>query len=127
MDAACSGNPGIMEYRAVYTDSALEIFHRGPYQHGTNNIGEFLALVLAIIRQEKRKEPTTIYSDSRTALAWLRNKKVNTKLERTSANKKMFEEVDLAIDWLKENTYSSKIEKWNTKAWGEIPADFGRK
>ena len=32
-----------------------------------------------------------------------------------------------ATKWLKENNYSATIKKWETKKWGEIPADFGRK
>ena len=44
VDAACSGNPGPMEYRGIDLATGAEIFHFGPV-HGTNNIGEFLAIV----------------------------------------------------------------------------------
>ena len=44
VDAACSGNPGPMEYRGVYLRTGETVFHFGPV-YGTNNIGEFLAIV----------------------------------------------------------------------------------
>jgi len=127
VDAACSGNPGIMEYRGVQTISGNEIFRQGPYPDGTNNIGEFLALVHALAMLKKKELNLAIYTDSRTAMAWVRNKKVKTTLTKNSRNAILFELMDRAITWLKENTYSNEIIKWDTKNWGEIPADFGRK
>lgn len=127
VDAACSGNPGKMEYRAVYVKTGKEVFHFGPVAEGTNNIGEFLALVhgLALLKQKELSMP--IYTDSVTALAWLRAKKAKTKLERTETKKQLFELIDRAEKWLTENTYTTQVLKWQTEAWGEIPADFGRK
>lgn len=128
VDAACSGNPGIMEYRGVDTKSGREIFHQGPFADGTNNIGEFLALVHALAYLKKKglgKYP--IYTDSRTALSWLKNKKIKTTLKRTSKNAVLFELMDRALLWLDKNKYENPIIKWETERWGEIPADFGRK
>lgn len=73
VDAACSGNPGPMEYRGVYLLTGQEIFHFGPI-YGTNNIGEFLAIVhgLALLKQKNLNMP--IYSDSRNALSWVKQK-----------------------------------------------------
>jgi ribonuclease HI len=128
VDAACSGNPGVMEYRAVETISKEEIFRMGPFHGGTNNIGEFLALVhaLAMLKQ-KNDTSTLIYTDSRTALSWLKNKKVKTTLKATRHNKDVFTLLQRAEKWVKENDINNKIVKWPTKEWGEIPADFGRK
>jgi ribonuclease HI len=116
-----------MEYRGVYTKTGKELFKQGPFQQGTNNIGEFLALVhgLAFLQQKKSNLP--IYSDSKIAIGWVRKKKCNTKLKQNAKNKKLFELIGRAEDWLKKNTYPNKILKWETKDWGEIPADFGRK
>ncbi len=128
VDAACSGNPGDLEYRGVHTKTGEEIFRQGPFKEGTNNIGEFLALVHALALLQKKGETTLpIYSDSRTAMAWVRNKKVNSNLKKTPRNQKLFDLVDRALNWLKSNTYKNPIEKWETRDWGEIPADFGRK
>ncbi len=128
VDAACSGNPGIMEYRGVYTNSKEEIFRMGPFKDGTNNIGEFLALVHGLAWLYKRSDnKTVIYSDSRTAMAWVRNEKVKTSLKINSANKPIFELVDRALNWLKTHNFETRIIKWQTEKWGEIPADFGRK
>lgn len=127
VDAACSGNPGPMEYRGVHIASRQEIFHFGPMK-GTNNIGEFLAIVhgLALIKQKGFNE-MPIYSDSVNAINWVRQKKCKTKLPRTAETEELFVVIERAEKWLRENTYSTRILKWETKEWGEIPADFGRK
>jgi ribonuclease HI len=128
VDAACSGNPGLMEYRGVSTESREQIFHQGPFKKGTNNIGEFLALVHGLAYLKKHNHPNMpIYTDSRTALAWVRNKKVKTELVETPDNEIIFELIDRALNWLENNTYQNPLLKWETEIWGEIPADFGRK
>jgi len=127
VDAASSGNPGIVEYRGVDTKTKKEIFHQGPFEYGTNNIGEFLALVHGLALLKKHNSKRIIYTDSKIAMNWVRRKKCNTKLPRSSRNAEIFELVDRAEKWLKENEFSTVIVKWETKAWGEIPADFGRK
>lgn len=126
VDAACAGNPGVMEYQGVDTKNKAQIFHQ-KFELGTNNIGEFLAIVHALAMFKKTGATTPIYTDSRTAMAWVRNKKVKTLLKKTPRTKKLYELIGRAEAWLKANTYSNKILKWNTKEWGEIPADFGRK
>lgn len=127
VDAACSGNPGAMEYQGVYTRTGEVVFKQGPFTEGTNNIGEFLALVhgLAFLKQRKLDYP--IYTDSKNALAWLKTRKVKTKLPPSPVNRDVFELIERAEKWLRENDYSTTILKWHTEAWGEIPADFGRK
>ncbi|MGB0884532.1 MAG: viroplasmin family protein [Flavobacteriales bacterium] len=128
VDAACSGNPGKVEYRAVDLDRSKEIFKFGTLEHSTNNIGEFLALVHALAMIEKGDlNYNTVYSDSKTAMAWVRNKRCNSKLKQNAKNQKSFELVRRAELWLKSNTFKTKILKWHTEYWGEIPADFGRK
>ena len=128
VDAACSGNPGIMEYQCVETISKKLIFHRGPFADGTNNIGEFLGLVHTMALLDKhQKYDVPIYSDSATAMAWVRNKKAKTKLERTPRNGILFEMIEKAELWLKSHNIKNQILKWETEHWGEIPADFGRK
>ena len=128
VDAACSGNPGIMEYRCVDTRTKEQIFHQGPFKEGTNNIGEFLALVHALAMLKKQgKHQLTVYSDSITAIAWVRNKKAKTTLTANKHNADWFDMIHRAEIWLKENTFTNPILKWETEIWGEIPADFGRK
>jgi ribonuclease HI len=127
VDAACSGNPGKMEYRGVYVRTGEQIFHVGPMEQGTNNIGEFLALVHGLALFGKNGCRMPVYSDSRNAILWVKQKKCKTKLERTPANVPVFNLIERAEKWLRENTYTTKILKWETDKWGEIPADFGRK
>ncbi|WP_025742156.1 ribonuclease H1 domain-containing protein [Aquimarina pacifica] len=127
VDAASSGNPGKMEYRGVDTQTQKQLFHQGPFNQGTNNIGEFLALVHGLAYLKKKNSDRIIYSDSKIAIGWVKQKVCKTKLKRTPKNQEVFDLVDRASIWLKENTYTTTIVKWETKAWGEIPADFGRK
>lgn len=127
VDAACSGNPGVLEFRGVIADTGTEVFHRGPYKGGTNNIGEFLAIVLGLAYLKQHNLPWALYSDSRTALSWLRKGKAQTKLELTPQNAELFDMLQKAEQWLARNTYTTSVYKWDTEHWGEIPADFGRK
>ena len=126
VDAACSGNPGPMEYRGVYLGDGKEIFHFGPV-YGTNNIGEFLAIVHALALLDQRGLKMTIYSDSRTAISWVRKKCCKTQLERTAETEALFQLIERAEAWLKSHRVTNPIVKWETDQWGEIPADFGRK
>ena len=127
VDAACSGNPGVMEFRGVIADTGTEVFHRGPFPEGTNNIGEFLALVLGLAYLKKYNLPWVLYTDSVTALAWVRQKKCKSKLDWNNENQELFFMVRKAEEWLRNNTWNTPIRKWETSLWGEIPADFGRK
>jgi ribonuclease HI len=127
VDAACSGNPGELEYRGVDTRTGIQLFHQGPFPLGTVNIGEFLAIVHALAYLHKRGSSLPVYSDSRTAIKWTRDKAIKTNLPRNSATEALFELVDRAVNWLKTHNYTNQILKWETDLWGEIPADFGRK
>jgi len=128
VDAACSGNPGDMEYRGVWIATGEEWFRKGPFRRGTNNIGEFLAIVhAAALLLQKDQTNIPIYTDSRTAMAWIRKKKANTKLTFNQQNQKLQELIHRAEAWLHTHTIKNPIKKWETKNWGEIPADFGRK
>jgi ribonuclease HI len=134
VDAACSGSPGRLEYRGVETESGREIFRAGPFADGTNNVGEFLAIVhgLRWLRDHNHRWP--VYSDSENAIGWVRAKKCRTKLAAMPSNRRLFEliaksEADLRGSAAngRDLTGESIILKWDTHAWGEIPADFGRK
>ena len=127
VDAACSGNPGLMEFRGVIADTGTQVFHRGPYVDGTNNIGEFLALVLGLAYLKKEKLNWALYSDSKTAISWVRQRQCKTKIEWNTKNQDLLLAVRAAEKWLHENTWTTPIYKWETERWGEIPADFGRK
>ncbi len=126
VDGACD-NKGNAEYQGVYVDTKTLLFHKGPFKGGSNNIMEFLALVHALAYCKQHKLDLPIYSDSRIAINWVKKKYINTSIRPNKDNKYLFELIQRALKWLKSNTYKNKILKWETKAWGEIPADFGRK
>lgn len=127
VDAACSGNPGPMEYRGVYIRTGQILFKIGPMEGGTNNIGEFLAIVHALALQAKQGTCLPIYSDSVNAQGWVRQGICKTKLEENATTAPIFDLIRRAETWLRTHRISVPIIKWDTKAWGEIPADFGRK
>jgi len=127
VDAACSGNPGVMEYQGVDTKTGFQFFHQ-KFSLGTNNIGEFLAIVHALAMLEKQGKSTPIYTDSRNAMIWVKNKKCKTTLDRNARTEQLYQLIERAENWLKTHTsWKNPILKWETEAWGEIPADFGRK
>jgi len=125
VDAAYNGKE--MEYKGVYTKTKLELFKSGIFEDATNNIGEFLAIVHALGYLKRQKSAAPVYSDSLTAMSWVKNRHAKTKLVATKANQSLFYLLDRAEKWLRENKYPNRLLKWETKAWGENPADFGRK
>lgn len=127
VDASCMGNPGIMEYRGVDLRTGNELFRVGPFKDATNNIGEFLAIVHALALQYRNQSWHTIYSDSATGMAWVKNRRVRTTLRQTPENEKLFHLIARGLTWLSSHQYQARILKWQTELWGEIPADFGRK
>ncbi|WP_168120215.1 ribonuclease H family protein [Paenibacillus sp. HB172176] len=127
VDVGTRGNPGPVEYKGVDTQTGDILFYVGPIPNGTNNLGEFIAVVHALDYLKKQGSTKTIYSDSKTALAWLRNKKVASSLKRDASTARIWELTDNALKWLQTNSYKNKVLKWNTEEWGEIRADFGRK
>ncbi|WP_028667892.1 ribonuclease H1 domain-containing protein [Runella zeae] len=127
VDAAWNTATGDVEYQGVYLRTGQKIFHQGPFKDGTNNIGEFLAIVHGLAYLQKHQSNLPIYSDSKTAISWIKRKHANTKLEVTPENKPLFELLQRAEEWLSKNKYANPILKWETEYWGENPADFGRK
>lgn len=127
VDASCLGNPGRMEYQGVELMTGRTLFRIGPFDDATNNIGEFLAIVHAMALMAKEGKYHNIYSDSVSGMAWARTRKVKTQLKPTPRNAKVFELMARAVTWLNTHQFPSKVMKWQTEKWGEIPADFGRK
>jgi ribonuclease HI len=127
VDASCIGNPGPMEYRGVEVGKGRQIFRQGPVPNGTNNVGEFLAIVHALAYLKKDNLDWPVYSDSVQAIRWVAEKQCKTKLPRTDETRAVYTLIARAQDWLRENSYKNEIRKWKTEKWGESPADFGRK
>lgn len=128
VDAACSDNPGEMEYQIVRTDTGKKLFGSRVYPVGTNNLGEFLAVVKALqYLTDIEEKDTIVYSDSVSAIAWVRNGKVNSALNLNDSTRALWHDVYAALDWLHHNHYTNPVVKWETHLWGESKADFGRK
>ncbi|GGA21322.1 ribonuclease H [Paenibacillus physcomitrellae] len=127
VDVGTRGNPGPVEYKGVDTATGEVIFDVGPIPNGTNNIGEFLAIVHALALIKQTGSNKVVYSDSVNAINWVKKKQVATTLPRNSSTAEIWGLVDRAVSWLNTNTYSTPVLKWQTKHWGEIKADYGRK
>ena len=126
VDAACSGNPGVMEYQGIYIPTRTQVFHYRA-EKGTNNIGEFLAIVHGLSYLKKHRLNQIIYSDSVNAISWVRQKQCKSKLVEDASTAELWDYIHRAENWLRTNSYTTEIRKWDTDNWGEIPADFGRK
>lgn len=127
VDVGTKGNPGPVEYKGVDTKTGDILFSFGPIKKGTNNLGEFLAIVHALSYLKQSGSGKTVYTDSMNALKWVREKAVSSTLARDASTKEIWDLVDRAVEWLKTNTYDNKVLKWQTRSWGEIKADYGRK
>ena len=126
VDAACSGNPGVMEYQGIYIPTRTRVFHYRA-EKGTNNIGEFLAIVHGLSYLKKHHLNQIMYSDSVNAINWVRQKQCKSKLPEDASTAELWDYIHRAEKWLRTNSYTTEIRKWDTDRWGEIPADFGRK
>ncbi|TKC08992.1 ribonuclease H1 domain-containing protein [Pedobacter frigoris] len=127
VDGAWNTKTNAMEYQGVLFPSRERAFHAGPFATGTNNIAEFLAIVHALTYCKDHPEILIIYSDSNTAITWVKNKRPKTKIADIGKNSSIISIMQRAENWLLNNNYQIQIRKWETKKWGENPADFGRK
>lgn len=129
VDGASNGHN--CEFRAVWFPSNKEVFASKVYDGGTNNIAEFLGLVFALKHLMEKKLPLKVYSDSVTAMAWFRNMKANTTAHQTGkATQELTNLIEGAEKFLQNNRdvlSNAQVLKWDTKNWGEIAADYGRK
>ncbi len=89
-----------MEYQGVYTKTGQKLFHYGPII-GTNNIGEFLAIIHGLSYLKERNLSIPIYSDSQTAIKWVKMKKANTSLAITKDTEKVWDLIKRGEQWLK--------------------------
>ena len=129
VDASCIGNPGLVQYRGVNLDTMEEIFCSEQMDGGTNNIGEFLAVVRAMQYLHDWQQKGVIYTDSKTALSWIRNLEMNTQADFNEMDDDLVNDIDFATTFLERHGefYKPMVQFWNTKELGESPADFGRK
>jgi ribonuclease HI len=131
VDAAYSQKTKILEWRGVLVENGneTEVFRSHPYRNASANIGEFLSLIDGLEYLEANNLKMPIYSDSITAQAWVRKKRHNSNVDTSPNLIAMLDRADrLLQDGIYEKDKSNiQIKDWPSKAWGEIPADFGRK
>ena len=124
VDGSCINNPGRGEYRGVDLATGQILFLSKAYEDSTNNHVEFLAVVHALMYCKQHRLSIPIYTDSQTARAWVRDRRCGS--SHVTSNPDLKNMIDRAVTFLRSNP-APKIETWNTRDWGEIVADYGRK
>ncbi|NDV64022.1 reverse transcriptase-like protein [Bacteroides sp. 224] len=121
-DAAHSTKRSITEYQGINIETGERLFYRN-LGNQTVNIGEFLAVIEAVkYIIENDFQPRIIYTDSKTAMAWYRNKS-------TASNKrnKELQKAEIFLKAFAADVDTIEVLHWDNKSWGETPADFGNK
>lgn len=128
VDASCNMNSDdrTIEYRGIILETGDIFFYKSFPKGGSNNIGEFLALVHALALLKNQGIKADVFSDSLTALKWVQKRKANISPKIEGQYPEIMKIVERAERWLQSNEFVEPL-KWNTKQWQEIPADFGRK
>ena|ERR1035437_6062123 len=126
VDGFCSGNPGPGGYRGVDLSTGEVLFRRN-YNWCTNNLAEFMGVVHAVSYVKVKKlDYGVVYSDSAIAIGWFRSQKISSGIDLMKG-KDVLEDLRRSLLWLSEQKHLIAVNKWQTKLWGECPADFGNK
>jgi len=121
-------NSGPSEYRCIDIKTK-EIIFSTKIGFASNNMAEFLALMQALILSDSLKVSTTIFIDSWIAIAWFKNKRCYSRITLDDRTRDVYELIAECIDWLKKNKHRklNTVILWQTRQWGQIPADYNRK
>lgn len=126
VDGYCDQSTNRGGYKGIDISTGEILFQRN-YSYTTNNICEFLAVCHALgYNKKNNSEYGIIFTDSQVAISWLRNQKINSGINMEKG-KDVLEDVGKCIRWISEQKRLTPVVKWETKVWGEIPADFGNK
>lgn len=121
-DCAHSTKHGLTQFRGIDLKTGEQIFFED-IGNKTVNIGEFLGVVTAIkYILENDYSPRIIYTDSITAIAWVRDKKTASKKKYPALKK-----AEIFLKAMSEEIDKIEILHWDNNKLGEIPADFGHK
>lgn len=137
-DASCRGDSkskqrdgyfhGKVEWQV--RDLATGEFVRSSHvqEHSTGPIGETLGVITALrYLHEKGDHTTPVYCDNETAIEWVQARVCRSKLPLNLKTASTITDLNHAFDWLNEKKPRNPVRKWQTKIWGENPADFNRK
>jgi len=128
VDAAWNPKKRVMEYRGVWLHDGSVAFEVGPLKSGSNNLGEFLAIVHGLRYLKLRGIDGPVYSDSTTAMTWYGKRQVRSRsASQGNLTRRIYTRLTRALLWLSRNVPSNPVVKWHTDAWDEIPADYDRK
>lgn len=121
-DGAHSTKERLTRFRAVDLSSGSELF-RESTGNWTNNVGEFLGIV-AVVKYiiEHPGTPRVIYSDSKTAITWYRDRRTASARHCPALLK-----AEIFLKVMDEKIRDIRLEYWDNRLWGENPADFGNK
>jgi ribonuclease HI len=126
VDAACNWqNNQQIEFQGVWYPDNKNVFAAGPFDGGTINVAEYLAIVEGLRILKRSDIPRFLYSDSAIAIGWVKKGRVNCQSELSFSVQCLLES---AAVWVKNHPHMvNRVERWHTLKWGENPADYGRK
>lgn len=121
-DGAHSAKERLTRFRAVDLFSGKELLCES-VGNWTNNIGEFLGIIAAVkYILEHPEAPKIIYSDSITAVTWYQSRRTASSRHCPALLK-----AEIFLKAMEERLKDIRVEHWDNRRWGEIPADFGNK
>ena len=119
-DAGTHGNPGPCEYQVTdLKGKILEHRHLGVH---TNNYAE-LAGIEAMVRIAGERGESVCWTDSTIAMGWIRSGRLGPTVREPELIKGLIHRINA----LQAEYPNVTLKKWNTREWGQIPSDFGRK
>lgn len=119
-DCGTHGNPGPCEYQVTdIKGNRLYYIHLGVH---TNNYAE-LSGIEGMIKIAVERGETELWTDSKIAMGWIRTGRVG---EGVRERDEILKIVGRIQELFKQHPQLN-LRKWNTKSWGQIPSDFGRK
>ena len=124
VDAACAGAVGPLEYRGIDLRTGETVFAEGPVDAGTNNLGEFLAIVRALEMLDRQEVSGPIWSESDVAIAWVGEGRHRSSVKPTDRNRELRRRLCRAELFLVDAPAPADVRRWRSDAWGAIPVEF---
>lgn len=126
---------GVIEWRVVDLVTGHEIHRSNIYPQGTISLAELLAiydgLKFFMDANLHNEEFPFLYTDSKVAYEWANGRPIKSSLPVNEATGPLWSMVWSDQGWAElpevRDVIKDKLRMWNTKEWGENPADLGYK
>lgn len=133
VNCKCEDNPGIAKFQ-LYDLNLKKVLTVSDNFYCSNDLTEFLGLVNSIYYCFHNNHEH-LFSNSETAISWIRKKKYRSNLIRTKETEITWDKINKALKWLKTLEYTDKsgsfrdpstkkivyVHKWLESEWGKSP------